>query len=137
MKSNCSNEMQYQENKIKNTVLVLFSPVSYFRELKDGDIELGVHIADVTHFVKPNSWTDLEARARFVQIYVYKFSYSIYVSKLLCFLLYKLSSRWYFNPVFEFEYRLEYSLYSKKSYNNIVFNSVCQIGNNCNVQYTP
>ena len=70
MKSNCSNEMQYQENKIKNTVLVLFSPVSYFRELKDGDIELGVHIADVTHFVKPNSWTDLEARARFVQIYV-------------------------------------------------------------------
>ena len=32
------------------------------RYLPDGYIELGVHIADVTHFVKPNSLTDIEAR---------------------------------------------------------------------------
>ena len=34
------------------------------RTLNDGDLELGVHIADVTHFVKPNSCIDIEARTR-------------------------------------------------------------------------
>lgn len=37
------------------------------RELKNGHLELGVHIADVTHFVKPNSYTDMEAKARSVR----------------------------------------------------------------------
>ena len=36
------------------------------RWLKNGKVELGVHIADVSHFVKPGSLTDLEARFRFV-----------------------------------------------------------------------
>lgn len=34
------------------------------KELSDGKIELGVHIADVSYFVKENSMTDLEARSR-------------------------------------------------------------------------
>lgn len=34
------------------------------RALANGNLELGVHIADVTHFVPVNSYTDLEARAR-------------------------------------------------------------------------
>jgi len=32
--------------------------------------ELGVHIADVTHFVKPGSLTDLEARNRSTTVYL-------------------------------------------------------------------
>lgn len=34
------------------------------RSLADRRVELGVHIADVTHFVKEGSLTDLEARSR-------------------------------------------------------------------------
>lgn len=34
------------------------------RTLSSGNLELGVHIADVTHFVKPKSCLDNEARAR-------------------------------------------------------------------------
>lgn len=34
------------------------------RTLPNGNLELGVHIADVTHFVAANSYTDIEARAR-------------------------------------------------------------------------
>ncbi|KAF7730383.1 DIS3 mitotic control [Apophysomyces ossiformis] len=40
------------------------------RELKNGNIELGVHIADVSYFVKENSLTDLEARARGTTVYL-------------------------------------------------------------------
>ncbi|KAI7869074.1 hypothetical protein BDF14DRAFT_1880529 [Spinellus fusiger] len=39
-------------------------------ELQNGNIELGVHIADVTYFVKENSPTDLEARARGTTVYL-------------------------------------------------------------------
>lgn len=35
------------------------------RRLDEGPLELGVHIADVTHFVKEGSLTDVEARHRF------------------------------------------------------------------------
>lgn len=34
------------------------------RTLANGNLELGVHIADVTHFVTPNSYIDVEARTR-------------------------------------------------------------------------
>ncbi|CAO3630679.1 unnamed protein product [Cunninghamella blakesleeana] len=40
------------------------------RELSDGKLELGVHIADVTYFVKENYVTDLEARARGTTVYL-------------------------------------------------------------------
>lgn len=38
--------------------------------LPNGNIELGVHIADVTYFVKERSLTDLEARARSSTVYL-------------------------------------------------------------------
>ncbi|XP_053318305.1 DIS3-like exonuclease 1 isoform X2 [Spea bombifrons] len=40
------------------------------RALPSGCLELGVHIADVTHFVRPNSYTDMEARARATTYYL-------------------------------------------------------------------
>ncbi|XP_018408330.1 PREDICTED: DIS3-like exonuclease 1 [Nanorana parkeri] len=40
------------------------------RELNNGHLELGVHIADVTHFVKTNSYTDMEAKARATTYYL-------------------------------------------------------------------
>ena len=36
------------------------------RSLKRGQIELGVHIADVSHFVRPGSLTDTEAKTRYI-----------------------------------------------------------------------
>jgi len=40
------------------------------RVLKRGQIELGVHIADVSHFVKPGSLTDAEAKSRSTTVYL-------------------------------------------------------------------
>ncbi|XP_005393761.2 PREDICTED: DIS3-like exonuclease 1 [Chinchilla lanigera] len=40
------------------------------RTLTNGDLELGVHIADVTHFVAPNSYIDVEARTRATTYYL-------------------------------------------------------------------
>jgi hypothetical protein len=38
--------------------------------LENGNIELGVHIADVAHFVKPGSLTDQEAKSRSTTVYL-------------------------------------------------------------------
>ena len=38
--------------------------------LANGNVELGVHIADVTHFVRQNSLTDLEAKRRATTVYL-------------------------------------------------------------------
>ncbi|GAB1611006.1 DIS3-like exonuclease 1 [Argonauta hians] len=40
------------------------------KRLPDGNIELGVHIADVTYFVKAGSLTDIEARSRSTTVYL-------------------------------------------------------------------
>ncbi|XP_022315246.2 DIS3-like exonuclease 1 [Crassostrea virginica] len=40
------------------------------RQLDNGNLELGVHIADVTHFVKPGSLTDIEAKSRSTTVYL-------------------------------------------------------------------
>ena len=39
-------------------------------ENPDGTFEVGVHIADVTHFVKPNTALDREARKRATTVYL-------------------------------------------------------------------
>lgn len=40
------------------------------RELENGNFEVGVHIADVTHFVKPNTAMDEEAKLRGTTVYL-------------------------------------------------------------------
>ncbi|GAM87691.1 hypothetical protein ANO11243_057180 [Dothideomycetidae sp. 11243] len=40
------------------------------RELPNGNLEVGVHIADVSHFVKPNNAMDLEASMRGTTVYL-------------------------------------------------------------------
>ncbi|CAO3676226.1 unnamed protein product [Rhizopus microsporus] len=40
------------------------------KELENGKVELGVHIADVSYFVKENYITDLEARSRGTTVYL-------------------------------------------------------------------
>ncbi|XP_063026060.1 DIS3-like exonuclease 1 isoform X2 [Melospiza melodia melodia] len=60
------------------------------RALPNGNLELGVHIADVTHFVAANSYTDVEARARATTYYLADRRYDMLPSVLsadLCSLL--------------------------------------------------
>ncbi|XP_013780030.1 DIS3-like exonuclease 1 [Limulus polyphemus] len=79
------------------------------KELPDGGVELGVHIADVTHFVKPLSLTDIEARSRGVTVYLADRRYDMLPPLLsgdLCSLLgqtdrYTVSVMWEFDPHFE------------------------------------
>lgn len=42
----------------------------HVKKLDDGNFEVGVHIADVSHFVKPNNALDREARKRATTIYL-------------------------------------------------------------------
>ncbi|XP_071297271.1 DIS3-like exonuclease 1 isoform X2 [Agelaius tricolor] len=60
------------------------------RTLPNENLELGVHIADVTHFVAANSYTDVEARARATTYYLADRRYDMLPSVLsadLCSLL--------------------------------------------------
>lgn len=47
-----------------------FDDAISFRKLDNGDFEIGVHIADVTHYVKPNSILDQEAFSRATSVYL-------------------------------------------------------------------
>ncbi|KAF2722565.1 RNB-domain-containing protein [Polychaeton citri CBS 116435] len=42
----------------------------HFRDLGDGVVEIGIHVADVAHFVKANSLVDREARKRGTGVYL-------------------------------------------------------------------
>ena len=47
-----------------------FDDALSFRKLENGNIEAGVHIADVTHYVKPNDTVDKEALTRGTSVYL-------------------------------------------------------------------
>ena len=47
-----------------------FDDALSFRRLPDGTYEVGVHIADVTHYVKPDTIIDREARERATSVYL-------------------------------------------------------------------
>ena len=47
-----------------------FDDAISYEELEDGEIEIGVHIADVTHYVKPQTALDKEAYNRSTSVYL-------------------------------------------------------------------
>src|SRR6185295_6158324 len=47
-----------------------FDDAISFRKLEDGLFEIGVHIADVTHYIAPNSILDQEAFDRATSVYL-------------------------------------------------------------------
>ena len=47
-----------------------FDDALSFKKLENGNYEIGVHIADVTHYVKPDSLIEKEARERATSIYL-------------------------------------------------------------------
>lgn len=47
-----------------------FDDAISFKELDNGDVEIGVHIADVTHFVRPKTHLDKEAFERSTSVYL-------------------------------------------------------------------
>ncbi len=47
-----------------------FDDALSYKELKNGDIEIGVHIADVTHYLQPNTLIDKEAIERGTSTYL-------------------------------------------------------------------
>ncbi|XP_041372546.1 LOW QUALITY PROTEIN: DIS3-like exonuclease 1 [Gigantopelta aegis] len=79
------------------------------RKLPNGNYELGVHIADVTHFVKPGSLSDMEARSRATSVYLADRRYDMLPAVLsanLCSLVsgvdrYAVSVIWEISPNYE------------------------------------
>ncbi|EME48775.1 hypothetical protein DOTSEDRAFT_40060 [Dothistroma septosporum NZE10] len=54
----------------------------HFKELADGFVEIGIHVADVAHFVKANSLVDREAKKRGTGVYLMNRSVNMLPSKL-------------------------------------------------------
>lgn len=50
--------------------------------LPDGTFEIGVHIADVTYFVRPNSELDREARRRATTVYLVQQARTVWRAKI-------------------------------------------------------
>lgn len=79
------------------------------RKLSSGNIELGVHIADVTYFVPPSSLTDIEAQSRSTTVYLADRRYDMLpgiLSANLCSLVsgvdrYAVSVIWELTPTYE------------------------------------
>ncbi|XP_040270225.1 DIS3-like exonuclease 1 isoform X1 [Bufo bufo] len=101
------------------------------RALRSGHLELGVHIADVTHFVKPNSYTDMEAKVRATTYYLADRRYDMLphiLSADLCSLLggvdryavsvmweldsttYEIRRVWYGRTIIRSSYKLSYEV---------------------------
>ncbi|XP_063781647.1 DIS3-like exonuclease 1 isoform X2 [Pseudophryne corroboree] len=101
------------------------------RALNSGHLEMGVHIADVTHFVKPNSYTDVEAKARATTYYLADRRYDMLppiLSADLCSLLgdvdryavsviweldsttYEIQRVWYGRTIIRSRYKLSYEV---------------------------
>ncbi len=47
-----------------------FDDALSFRTLENGNYEIGIHIADVTHYVQPQTAVDMEARERATSVYL-------------------------------------------------------------------
>ena len=105
-----------------------FDDALSFRRLENGNIEVGVHIADVTHYVKPGDIVDEEARNRGTSVYLVDRTVPMLPEKLcnkLCSLrpneekltfsavfeltpLAKIVSRWYGKTVIYSDHRFAY-----------------------------
>lgn len=99
------------------------------KTLSNGNVELGVHIADVTHFVAPGSLTDAEAKRRATTVYLADRRFDMLpdvLSSNLCSLLggvdryavsvmweldgrtHKVKKVWYGRTVLRSEYKMTY-----------------------------
>ena len=105
-----------------------FDDALSFRRLENGNIEVGVHIADVTHYVRPHDIVDEEARRRGTSVYLVDRTVPMLPEKLcnkLCSLrpneekltfsavfeltpLAKIVSRWYGKTVIYSDHRFAY-----------------------------
>src|SRR5690606_27146524 len=47
-----------------------FDDAISYQKLKNGNIEVGIHIADVTHYVRPNTVLEKEAYERATSVYL-------------------------------------------------------------------
>ncbi len=82
-----------------------FDDALSYRVLESGNVEIGVHIADVTHYLKPDSSLDREAYKRSTSVYLVDRCLPMLPEKLsnnLCSLV-PMQDRLTFSAVFEFD----------------------------------
>lgn len=73
-----SNDEIKKRNDVRNVFTITIDPVDAkdfddaisFRKLKNGNYEIGVHIADVSHYVEPETALDKEAYHRATSVYL-------------------------------------------------------------------
>lgn len=54
----------------------------HFKTLEDGNLEIGIHVADVAHFIKANSLVDREAKKRGTAVYLMNRTVNMLPSRL-------------------------------------------------------